>query len=84
MGEGLAIARSVANELDAARFDPLLVRSVAQGANIVLENFIERVDKLVRHIRRRCFGISDGILLRSSKIGQLPHSWELLLLLSNC
>jgi hypothetical protein len=51
MGEGLSIARSVANELDAARFDPLLLRSVAHGANSALQNFIERVDKLVCHSR---------------------------------
>jgi conserved oligomeric Golgi complex subunit 5 len=48
MGEGLAIARAIANELDAARFDPLLVRNVAQSGNVVLENFLARVDKMVR------------------------------------
>jgi hypothetical protein len=51
-GEGVTIARTITNELDSARFDPLLVRTVARNAVRVLEGMISRVDGLVS-----CFSI---------------------------
>lgn len=41
--EGLAAARAICNELDAARFDPLLVRSVARNAAKSVELFESRL-----------------------------------------
>jgi conserved oligomeric Golgi complex subunit 5 len=46
--DGLAIARVVVNELDASRFDPLLVLSTARGIAKCLEMMETRVDNLVR------------------------------------
>jgi hypothetical protein len=45
--EGTGIARTVANELDSARFDPLLVRSLAKNAVSALDLLVSRVDTLV-------------------------------------
>jgi len=47
MNEGTNIARTVANELDSARFDPLLVRSVAKYVVTSLDLFLSRVDSMV-------------------------------------
>lgn len=55
IAEGLAIARTVANELDSAKFDPLLVRSVAKNVNVALEGFVNRIDAMVCTHRRRFF-----------------------------
>lgn len=46
--EGLTTARSIVNELDAARFDPLLVRAVAKGAARAIDTFVNRSEGLVR------------------------------------
>ena len=46
--EGINIARAVANELDSARFDPLLVKSVAKNVVSSLEMLLSRVDGMVR------------------------------------
>ena len=46
--EGTNVARTVANELDAARFDPLLVKAVAKSAATCLDNILSRVEGLVR------------------------------------
>ncbi|KAK4049830.1 hypothetical protein OIV83_003886 [Microbotryomycetes sp. JL201] len=45
--EGLGLSRAVVNELDAARFDPLLVRSVAVGAGKAIDAFVARSEALV-------------------------------------
>ncbi|KAA1064843.1 hypothetical protein PGT21_016454 [Puccinia graminis f. sp. tritici] len=37
----------LANELDAARFDPLLVRSVARKAKEVVENYLKRIENKI-------------------------------------
>ncbi|KAG6862317.1 hypothetical protein C0995_016015 [Termitomyces sp. Mi166 len=42
--EGINIARTVINELDSARFDPLLVRAVAKNASLSINNLLSRVD----------------------------------------
>lgn len=52
-GEGVTIARTITNELDSARFDPLLVRTVARNAVRVLEGLIAKVDGMVS---LRCVG----------------------------
>jgi hypothetical protein len=46
--EGIATARAVVNELDAARFDPLLAKAVAKGASRAVETYISRAEGLVR------------------------------------
>lgn len=46
--EGTNVARVVANELDAARFDPLLVKAVAKSIATCLDNILSRVEGLVR------------------------------------
>jgi hypothetical protein len=46
--EGNNIVRTVTNELDSARFDPLLVRAVAKNAATSLESMATKVDGLVR------------------------------------
>ncbi|KAF5385847.1 hypothetical protein D9615_002395 [Tricholomella constricta] len=45
--EGINIARTVANELDSARFDPLLVKAVAKNAALSLGMMLSRVDTMV-------------------------------------
>lgn len=47
MNEGINIARTVANELDSARFDPLLIKAVAKNAGNSLEMMLSRADGLV-------------------------------------
>ncbi|CAE6400329.1 unnamed protein product [Rhizoctonia solani] len=58
--EGLAISRTIVNELDSARFDPLLVKSVAKNVGAALEMLIGRTDSL--KIERQCEGISEPLL----------------------
>ena len=48
--EGTNLARTVVNELDAARFDPLLVKSVARSIATCLDNILTRVEGLVRDL----------------------------------
>jgi len=45
--EGVNVARIVVNELDAARFDPLLVKAVARNAASCLGNILNRLDGMV-------------------------------------
>ncbi|KAI0071918.1 hypothetical protein K474DRAFT_1651800 [Panus rudis PR-1116 ss-1] len=47
MNEGINIARTVANELDSAKFDPLLVQSVAKYVSSSLDTFLTRFDGTV-------------------------------------
>ena len=47
MTEGINIARAVANELDSAKFDPLLVRTVAKNVVTSLELFQSRMENVV-------------------------------------
>ena len=47
MNEGINISRTVANELDSARFDPLLIKAVAKSVVSSLEMMLSRVDGLV-------------------------------------
>jgi conserved oligomeric Golgi complex subunit 5 len=48
MNDGVNIARTITNELDSARFDPLLVKSVARNVVGCLDSMLGRVDGLVR------------------------------------
>lgn len=45
--EGNNIVRTVTNELDSARSDPLLVRAVAKNAATSLESVVTKADGLV-------------------------------------
>ncbi|KAF7782447.1 hypothetical protein Agabi119p4_1823 [Agaricus bisporus var. burnettii] len=45
--EGVNVARAMANELDAARFDPLLVKAVAKIASSALDIMLSRAENLV-------------------------------------
>lgn len=47
MAEGIAVGRAVANELDAAKFDPLLSKAVAKGIVTSLEQVISQWGNLV-------------------------------------
>ncbi|KAF8908809.1 Golgi transport complex subunit 5-domain-containing protein [Mucidula mucida] len=51
MNEGINTARTVANELDSARFDPLLVRAVAKNATSTLDMILSRSEGLVSRDR---------------------------------
>ncbi|KAJ7188486.1 hypothetical protein C8R46DRAFT_1157508 [Mycena filopes] len=51
MNDGVNIARTVANELDSARFDPLLVRSVAKNVGTSLDMLLSRLDALISRDR---------------------------------
>ncbi|KAI0769620.1 Golgi transport complex subunit 5-domain-containing protein [Trametes elegans] len=51
MSDGVNIARAVANELDSAKFDPLLVQSVARYAVSSLELLLTRADNLITRER---------------------------------
>ena len=46
--EGTNAARTVANELDAARFDPLLVKAIAKSTATCLDSILSRVEGMVR------------------------------------
>ncbi|PBK95675.1 hypothetical protein ARMGADRAFT_1164211 [Armillaria gallica] len=49
--EGINIARTVANELDSARFDPLLVKAVAKSATASIDMIVSRIDGSVSRDR---------------------------------
>lgn len=48
INEGINMARAVANELDTAKFDPLLVKAVARNAVTSMDLMLGRADGLVR------------------------------------
>lgn len=53
--EGTNVARTIANELDTAKFDPLLVQSVARNAKSSLDMLLARADGLVVRDRAAMF-----------------------------
>lgn len=71
-GEGVTIARTITNELDSARFDPLLVRTVGRNAVRVLEGMISRVDALVC---LKAAADEKSSMSRAGRAGQLMCSW---------
>lgn len=52
--DGVSVARTMTNELDSARFDPLLVRTVARNAAKILDGFIQTLDGMVRRLYSVC------------------------------
>lgn len=47
MNEGLTTARTITNELDSAKFDPVLSKSVAKSVVTAMEQLLSRWDSLV-------------------------------------
>jgi|SRR5712671_1265055 len=76
--EGMNVARMIANELDTAKFDPLLVRSVARGAKSSLDMLLGRVDGLV--VRDR----SATLLIGPSATPQQVQNLSLATFLYHC
>lgn len=54
MNDGINVARTVANELDSARFDPLLIKAVAKNVVSGLEMLVSRMDGIVSEISTVC------------------------------
>ena len=48
--EGINLSRAIANELDSAKFDPLLVRSVGKHVVSSLDMFLSRIDNMVNRL----------------------------------
>lgn len=85
-GTGVTVARTITNELDSARFDPLLVRTVGRNAVKVMEGMIAKVDGMVSSActdllhfglrivagQRLYCGISDRAKCHSSSSRKLP------------
>jgi conserved oligomeric Golgi complex subunit 5 len=67
--EGINVARTIANELDAAKFDPLLVRSVARSAKSSLVMLFTRVDGLV--VRDRTATLLTGPVATPQQVQNL-------------
>ncbi|KAF8512431.1 Golgi transport complex subunit 5-domain-containing protein, partial [Gautieria morchelliformis] len=76
--EGISIARTVANELDSAKFDPLLVKAVAKNVGVALEGLVARIDALI--IRDR----SAMSMLGPTASPQLALNAQLVVALHNC
>ena len=57
--EGLTAARVLSNELDAARFDPLLVKNVAKNVGKAIDMFLDRAEAIVSFPSR--FSPSDPL-----------------------
>ncbi|KAF9814575.1 hypothetical protein IEO21_05033 [Rhodonia placenta] len=66
MSEGVNIARTVANELDSAKFDPLLVRSVAQHVATALDMLLSRADGMA--VRERSATLLVGPTATPSQV----------------
>ncbi|KAI0675086.1 Golgi transport complex subunit 5-domain-containing protein [Trametes maxima] len=79
MSEGVNVARAVANELDSAKFDPLLVQSVARYAVSSLELMLTRADNLITRDRAATSLIGPVAtpqqILNGSVATCLYHSW---------
>ncbi|GJJ06135.1 hypothetical protein Clacol_000324 [Clathrus columnatus] len=77
--EGLAIARTVTNELDSAKFDPLLVRSVAKNVVVTLDGFINRIDTMIVRERSATSMLgpvaSPQLVLNSQLISAMYSCW---------
>ncbi|KAF9451293.1 hypothetical protein P691DRAFT_773277 [Macrolepiota fuliginosa MF-IS2] len=81
--EGISVARAVANELDTARFDPLLVRAVAKIASSSLDMMLSRTENLVVRDRSAFSFIGPTATPQQISNGQLAsflyHCWTRLL-----
>ncbi|KZT08446.1 uncharacterized protein LAESUDRAFT_735990 [Laetiporus sulphureus 93-53] len=71
LSEGLNVARTVANELDSAKFDPLLVRSVAERVASALEVFVSRADGMVARERSATSLLGPSATPQQALNGQL-------------
>jgi hypothetical protein len=76
--EGTNVARTIANELDTAKFDPLLVQSVARSAKSSLDMLLARTDGLV--VRDRAATLLAG----PSATPQLVQNLSLAVFLYHC
>ncbi|KAG8987965.1 hypothetical protein FRB94_007800 [Tulasnella sp. JGI-2019a] len=74
MAEGVAVARTVANELDSARFDPLLVKAVAKSVASALDIFLARVDALTTRDRSATTLIGPGATTQEAVNAQLTSA----------
>ncbi|KZT41531.1 hypothetical protein SISSUDRAFT_1059461 [Sistotremastrum suecicum HHB10207 ss-3] len=87
MSEGLAVARTIVNELDAARFDPLLARSVARNVANVLNHFVTRISTMIAK-DRPSYSLTGPVaspqqLLNIQLTTALYHCWARLDTLGN-
>ncbi|TBU41671.1 Golgi transport complex subunit 5-domain-containing protein [Dichomitus squalens] len=77
--EGINIARAVANELDSAKFDPILVQSVARYAVSSLELMFTRLDSLIARERAATSLVGPVAtaqqVLNSSLATCVYHTW---------
>ncbi|KAF7792362.1 hypothetical protein EIP86_003398 [Pleurotus ostreatoroseus] len=84
--DGVNIARTVANELDSARFDPLLVQSVAKYAASSLDMLISRAETMTSKDRSATSLLGPGPTPQEVINGQLGtclyHCWARLSKLS--
>ena len=76
--EGTNVARTIANELDTAKFDPLLVQSVARSAKSSLDMLLARADGLV--VRDRAV----TLLVGPAATPQLVQNLSLAVFLFQC
>jgi hypothetical protein len=76
--EGTNVARTIANELDTAKFDPLLVQSVARNAKSSLDMLLARADGLV--VRDRVAMLLSG----PAATPQLAQNLSLAVFLYHC
>ncbi|CAG7854281.1 Conserved oligomeric Golgi complex subunit 5 Short=COG complex subunit 5; AltName: Full=Component of oligomeric Golgi complex 5 [Serendipita indica DSM 11827] len=77
--EGVAIARVVANELDTAKFDPLLVKACARGVVTSLDMMCTRVENLAAKDRNAVtlIGPNSTIqqMLNAALVNSVYHCW---------
>ncbi|KAH8093869.1 Golgi transport complex subunit 5-domain-containing protein [Cristinia sonorae] len=69
--EGVNLARTVANELDSAKFDPLLVKNVAKYVVSSMDMFLSRIDGLVSKERAAVSLIGPTATPQQSLNGQI-------------
>ncbi|RXK42491.1 hypothetical protein M231_00045 [Tremella mesenterica] len=77
--DGVTIARTITNELDSAKFDPLLARTVARNAVKVLSTFGARLDAMiVRDFTATSLigpSATPAQLVNAQAVGCLYHIW---------
>ncbi|KAK0476610.1 Golgi transport complex subunit 5-domain-containing protein [Armillaria novae-zelandiae] len=82
MVQGINVARTVANELDSARFDPLLVKAVAKSATASIDTIVSRVDGSVSRDRSSVTLVGPSATPQQAINGSLAtflyHTWLLL------
>ncbi|KAH9018023.1 Golgi transport complex subunit 5-domain-containing protein [Lactarius pseudohatsudake] len=76
--EGTNVMRTIANELDTAKFDPLLVQSVTRSAKSSLDMLLARADGMI--VRDRAVTLLAGPVATP----QLVHNLSLAMFLYHC